>query len=117
VEKGWGVWSLEERSSAVSSEQGKEGLQRKCENEGKSLLSGTAQEHPVARDAETGQWLGAVQKCGRRDSKSAWLAKAKNRFGRNKPCSLQVSSAAGEKEGQKRRKRNVWSRVARASSA
>ncbi len=69
-----------------SSEQGEKEGRREWKNGGGSLLSGAAHGHPTAGlgggRAGGGRraGLGGVRKCGRRDSKSAWLAEPKNRL-------------------------------------
>jgi hypothetical protein len=67
-----------------SSEQGKE-EGRNERKKGKSLLSGTAQGHLTAwkagLQAGKGRWLGAVQKCGRRDSKKRVAGRGQNSGG------------------------------------
>jgi hypothetical protein len=74
--KSWG-WYSKEGSSVFPQARKVRMVGKNGRMEGKSLLSSTAQGPPnsLERQAWKWQWLGAVRKCGRRDSKSAWLAK------------------------------------------
>jgi hypothetical protein len=99
----------------ASSEQGKE-EGRNERKKGRSLLSSTAQGHLTTWKASlrAGKglvlWLGAVRKCGRRDSK-------KRVAGRGQKSADKVLVADSTAENRKKGKRSVRSCVVRASSA